>query len=92
MIFYIFAQRRSYTKDDMNIETRKIILAQQLLSIQQEAILDKIEDILQGKASSVTYEQKDAIDKGLISLDEGKRIPHEHVMEHMKEQHPKYFK
>lgn len=75
----------------MNIEARKIVLAQQLLSIQQETILDKIEDILKVKASTLTYEQKNAIDKGLISLEEDKKIPHEQVMKHMKERHPKYF-
>lgn len=76
----------------MNIEARKISLVQQLLSIQQETILDKIEALLKRSTTTLTNEQKNAIDKGLISLKEGEKIPHEQVMKHFKERFPKYYK
>lgn len=76
----------------MNIETRKISLVQQLLAIQHEAIIDKIEALLKREFSSLTNEQKDAIDKGLDALENGKKIPHHQVMEETKKRYPNLFK
>lgn len=75
----------------MNIEARKISLAQKLFSIQQVAILDKIEALL-NRESSLTKEQKKAIDLGLKSLNEGKKIPHEQVMDETKKRYPQLIK
>ena len=75
----------------MNIEARKISLAQKLFAIQQEAILDKIEALL-NRESFLTKEQKKAIDMGLKSLDEGNKIPHEEVMSETKKRYPNLLK
>ncbi|RLD25301.1 MAG: hypothetical protein DRI54_05170 [Bacteroidetes bacterium] len=75
----------------MNIEARKISLAQRLFAIQQEAILDKIEALLLNESPTLTKEQKKAIDKGLKSLDDGHRIPHEQVMNETKKRYPNLF-
>ena len=76
----------------MNIEARKISLIHQILLVQQDTILDKIEALLVRRTSNVTEAQKKAIDKGLQSLSEGKKIPHNEVIKQMKEKYPKYFK
>jgi len=76
----------------MNIEARKISLVHQLLLVQQDSILDKIEALLVRRTSTITEARKKAIDKGLQSLSEGKKIPHNEMMKHMKEKYPKYFK
>ena len=59
----------------MNIEARKISLVHQLLLVQQDSILDKIEALLVRRTSTITEPQKNAIDKGLQSLSEGEKIP-----------------
>ena len=76
----------------MNIEARKISLIQQLLLIQQETVLDKIEALLSVDTFTLSDGQKKAIDKGLESLNEGKKMQHEQVMDQIKERFPKYFK
>lgn len=76
----------------MNIEARKISLAQRLFAIQKETILDKIEALLAHESTSITEEQKKAIDLGLKSLDEGNKIPHEQVMDETKSRYPNLFK
>ncbi len=76
----------------MSIESRKISLAQQLFAIQQEAILDKIEAILKGEFSVLTNQQKSAIDKGLNTLDNGDKIPHNQVIAETKKRYPNLFK
>ena len=76
----------------MNREARKISLVHQLLLVQQESILDKIEMLLMHRTSTVTDEQKKAIDKGLQSLENGEKIAHSDVMEQMKKKYPNYFK
>jgi predicted transcriptional regulator len=76
----------------MNIEARKISLAQRLFAIQQETILDKIEALLSRESTTLTKEQKKAIDLGLKSLDDGHSIPHKQVMTETKKRYPKLFK
>jgi predicted transcriptional regulator len=76
----------------MNIEARKISLAQKIFAIQQEMILDKIEALLNQESSSpLSKEQKKAIDIGLKSLEEGDKIPHEQVMNETKKRYPNLF-
>lgn len=76
----------------MNIETRKISLIQQLLAVQHEVILDKIEALLKRELPSLTNEQKEAIDKGLNALENSDKIPHNQVMEETKKRYPNLFK
>lgn len=76
----------------MNIETRKISLIQQLLAIQHEAILDKIEALLKREFSSLTNEQKEAIDKGLDALEKGDKFSNSQVIEETKKRYPNLFK
>ena len=47
----------------MNLEARKISLVHQLLLVQQEAVLDKIEMLLMHRTSTVTDEQKKLLTK-----------------------------
>jgi len=75
----------------MNIEARKTSLAQKLFAIQQETILDKIEALL-NRETSLTKEQKKAIDMGLKSLEKGNRIPQEKVMNETKKRYPNLLK
>ena len=75
----------------MNIEARKISLIQQLLLVQQESILDKIETLLFKKTSDLTNEQKKAIDKGIQSIDDENVVSHKEAIQQMKEKYPKYF-
>lgn len=73
----------------MNIETRKINLAQLLFTVQQESTLDKIEALLKKEESSLlSDEQKRAIDEGL----ESPIISHEQVMSETKNRYPNLFK
>jgi predicted transcriptional regulator len=76
----------------MNIEARKISLAQRLFAIQKETLLDKIEALLAYESTSLTQEQKKAIDKGLESLDDGNKTTHEQVMNETKSRYPNLFK
>jgi len=76
----------------MNIEARKISLAQRLFLVQQETILDKIEKLLTKETSALTIEQKNAIDLGLDSLDSGKRTAYDEVINETKKRYPNLFK
>lgn len=71
----------------MSIESRKISLAQRLFAVQKESILDKIEALL-AKESSLTSEQKEAIDKGLYSLNNEDRLTHTQVVNETKNRYP----
>jgi predicted transcriptional regulator len=75
----------------MNIEARKISLAQRLFMVQQESMLDKIDELLNQKIK-LTVAEKKAIDIGLESLENGRRIPHDEVMEKAKNKYPNLFK
>ena len=75
----------------MNIETRKISLVQQLLAIEKETILDKIEAILK-KESELSDEQKESIDNGLKSLLDEESISHQQVLNETKARYSKLFK
>lgn len=66
----------------MNIEARKINIAQLLFTIQKEALLDKIEDLLKKEATipqwqiNETQRRLDLVDKGEMktrSWDEAKK-------------------
>jgi hypothetical protein len=76
----------------MNIEARKISLAQRLFAIQKETLLDKIEALLAHESTSLTQEQKKAIDMGLKSLDDENKTPHDKVMNETKNRYPNLFK
>jgi len=76
----------------MNIEARKISLAQRLFAIQKETLLDKIEALLVYESTSLTQEQKKAIDMGLKSLDDENKTPHDQVMNETKNRYPNLFK
>ena len=60
----------------MSLEARKISLAQKLLAIQQESLLDKIEALLKKENPALTLIQKKAIDRGLESLRNGEGLSH----------------
>ncbi len=40
----------------------------------------------------LSNEQKNAIDKGLIQIEEGKILAHESILSELKKRHSKYFK
>ena len=76
----------------MNIEARKISLVHRLLTIQKEAVLDKIEALLTKETPSLTLDQKQAIDKGIKSIEEERVSSHENVMDDTKKRYPNLFK
>ncbi|MFT5250059.1 MAG: putative transcriptional regulator [bacterium] len=76
----------------MNIEARKITLAHRLLTIQKEGLLDKIEALLAFESTSITEEQKKAIDLGIASIENGEKTTHSHVMDETKKRYLHLFK
>lgn len=72
----------------MNIETRKINLAQRLLAVQRASVLDKIEALLKETAPTISGELKQALDEAIEDMDNGKGIPHDQVMKEAKKRFP----
>lgn len=73
----------------MNIETRKINLAQLLFTVQKESVLDKIEALLnQEESSTFSEEQKQAIHEGLNSP----VTSNDQVMMETRKKYPNLFK
>lgn len=58
-----------------------------LQTVQQESILDKIKALL-SKESALTSEQKEAIDKGLYSLENEDGLTHTQVVNETKNRYP----
>ena len=76
----------------MNIEQRKYQFIEEYMKIYNLDIIEKLEQLLkEEKARQDNLELddniKEAIDKGIKSLDEGKGIPHEQVMKKMKKKY-----
>lgn len=71
----------------MNIETRKISLAQYILSLQKEDVLAKFEEFVADLKNKndwwdeLTPEQQENAKTGLKQLKDGQGIPHEQVRE-----------
>ena len=71
----------------MTIEARKIAIVQRLFNVEQKSILDKIEAIL-SQESILNSDQKEAIDKGLYSLENEERISNEQMLNETKTRYP----
>lgn len=80
----------------MNIEAEKLDLIQWLAQIDDSKIIKQF--ILLKKSSeetdtvSLSREEKDAIDKGLQSISEGRHRSHVEVKEESKRKYPNLFK
>ena len=75
----------------MDIEAKKLFLIQQLLLVKQETILDKIESLLKTNSSNLTSEQKNAIDKALISSENNNKVSHKDAIKELSNKFPQYF-
>ena len=75
----------------MNIESRKISLAQRLFLVQQESILDKIDELLNQNIQLSSAEKK-AVDLGLKSLEFDGRTSTDEVMKKAQGKYPNLFK
>ena len=75
----------------MDIQASKIELAKMILDIDEQSVVNKFIDFLNTE-STLSEQQKKAIDLALEQVDRGKTIPHEVVMENMRRRYPKYFK
>jgi len=75
----------------MDIQASKIELAKMILDIDEQSVVNKFIDFLNTE-STLSEQQKKAIDLALEQVDRGETIPHEVVMENMRRRYPKYFK
>lgn len=75
----------------MDIQASKIELAKMILDIDEHSVVNKFIDFLNAE-STLSEQQKKAIDLALEQVDRGETIPHEVVMENMRRRYPKYFK
>jgi len=75
----------------MDIQTSKIELTKVILDIENPKLIEEIILLIQSK-SSLTENQKSAIDKAIYSLDNNEGIHHNVVMEETKNRYSKYFK
>jgi predicted transcriptional regulator len=83
LTFTIFVRNN----EAMSIETRKLNLINWLSSIQDEAVLNKMEQIQKEKNDwwdDLTEEDKAAINEGLNQLDRGEYTIHAQVRENIK--------
>jgi len=75
----------------MDIQTSKIELAKIILDIDEQSVVDKFTDFLNAE-STLSNQQKKAIDLALEQVEQGKTIPHDVVMEETRKRYSKYFK
>ena len=75
----------------MDIQASKIELAKMILDIDEQSVVNKFIDFLNAE-STLSEQQKKAIDLALEQVDRGETIPHEVVMENTRRCYPKYFK
>jgi DNA polymerase IIIc chi subunit len=75
----------------MDIKTLKIELAKVILDLENPELIEEIIHLVQSK-STLTENQKSAIDEALFSLENKEGIAHDVVMEETKNRYSKYFK
>jgi len=75
----------------MDIQASKIELAKLILEIDDSSVIDKFLDFFKSE-STLSEQQKRAIDLALEQVERGETIPHEVVMEETRKRYPKYFK
>ena len=75
----------------MDIQASKIKLAKIILDIDEQSVVDKFTDFLNAE-STLSNQQKKAIDLALEQVEQGKTIPHDVVMEETRKRYSKYFK
>ena len=80
----------------MNIEARKLHFIEEYIRLQNEAIINKLEQLLKKETSKVTVslssKEKKAADEAIKSFDKGKGSSHETIMERMKKKYPQLYK
>ncbi|WP_333695730.1 hypothetical protein [Flavobacterium sp.] len=76
---------------NMDIKTSKIELAKVILDLENPELIEEIIHLVQSK-STLTENQKKAIDEAIVSLENKEGIPHNMVMEETKNRYSKYFK
>jgi len=74
----------------MDFDRRKISVAQKLLAIEEEEIIEQVEHLLSAQEKvSVTDDQKQMLDEALNSLEGDGRRLHEHVVKETNERYSK---
>ena len=71
----------------MKIEDKKLEIIEWLTQVQDESLLNQIDFLRKTdplNLASLTEKEQQAIKQGLQELDEGKGIPHEKVMEDLR--------
>lgn len=72
----------------MNLEARKLNLINWISSIQENNILEKVEKIQQEKNDwwdTISENDKNAINEGIVQLDRGEHVTHSQVRSKIKE-------
>ena len=71
----------------MDIQSTKMNLINWLSTIQDPEVLNQLMLIKSGQDwwNEISEEERSAIDEGILELDQGKGIPHEEVMNKMRE-------
>ena len=79
----------------MNIEARKLHFIEEYIRLQNEAIINKLEQLLKKETSkaiiSLSSKEKKMTDAAIKSLDKGKGSSHETVMGRMKKKYPQLY-
>ncbi len=89
--------RTLITRQEMDIQSEKIDLAQIILSLNKESVIEKIKAVLKAEGVIKTNNQlqdfeKKLVDKALDSIEAGNTLTHEQVLENRKKRYPQLFK
>ncbi len=74
----------------MKIEDKKLEIIEWLIHVQDKSVLNQIDFLRKTeeiKWSSLSNEEKEAIEQGIRELDEGKGIPHENVLNDLRKKY-----
>lgn len=75
------------------LQKEKLELIHWISKLQDNSVIKEIKEIMNNfKKSSLSKEQKDAIDEALISIERNGTISHNQVMEETKMRYPHLFK
>ncbi len=73
----------------MNVQVQKDLLVQQILSLQDSFLIEKLQNFLNKEITSdwyneLSYRDKNAIEKSVVQADKNQTISHEEVMKRVK--------
>lgn len=74
----------------MKIEDKKLEIIEWLIHVQDKSVLNQIDFLRKSeeiKWSSLSDKEREAIEQGIKELEDGKGIPHKHVMKDLREKY-----